>query len=444
MPNTQAIPAPTSFLQRLKYLGPSLIVTANIVGSGELIMTTTLGANAGYVALWMIIASCLVKVLIQLEFGKHAINTGETSMEAFSNLPGPKIGRGHWSIWTWFLIKVFHMLQMGGIAGGVALALNLVFPALPVWAWAIIVGVITIFLVIDGKYGRVEKFSVFLIAGFSLFSVLCVFILQDTAYAISWEEIASGFRFELPAAMIGVALGAFGITGISADEIISYPYWCIEKGYASNTGPKTASEDWVTNAKGWIKVMYLDALLSMVVYTVTTVAFYLLGAAILHKMGEIPEGYQTINTLARIYTESVGPWAETLFLIGAIMVLFSSFFIGVASNQRMFVDAFAQLGLLDYRNPTDRRKWFKWTAVLIPFLWISLFLFFKAPVFMVMFGGIALSILLLMVVFAAFHFRLRRLDKRLKPALGYDILLWISGVLIFTFGIYSVAKVFFL
>jgi len=436
------LPAPTSFLQRLKYLGPSLIVTANIVGSGELIMTTTLGASAGYVALWMIIASCLVKVLIQLEFGKHAINTGETSMEAFAKLPGPKIGRGHWSIWTWFLIKVFHMMQMGGIAGGVALALNLVFPMIPVWTLAIVVCIITIFLVLDGKYSRVERFSVFLIAGFSLFSILCVIILQGTSYAISWREISSGLQFELPAAMIGVALGAFGITGISADEIISYPYWCIEKGYATSTGPKTDTREWSENARGWIKVMYLDALISMAIYTITTIAFYLLGAAILHKIGEVPEGYQTISTLAQIYTESAGAWARAIFLVGAILVLFSSFFIGVASNQRMFVDAFAQLGFLDYRNKAVRKKWFKWTAIFIPVLWVSLFLFFKSPVFMVMFGGIALSIMLLMVVFAAFHFRLRRLDSRLKPSLGYDILLWISGILIFTFGIYSILKFF--
>lgn len=437
-----SIPAPTSFFERLKYLGPSLIVTANIVGAGELIMTTTLGATAGFVALWMIIASCLVKVLIQLEWGKHAINTGETSMEALAKLPGPKIGKGHWSIWTWLLIKVFHMMQMGGIAGGVSLALNLAFPMIPVWAWAIIVCIVTIFLVLDGKYNRVEKFAVFLIAGFSIFSVLCVFVLQGTSYSISWSEITSGFGFELPAALIGVALGAFGITGISAEEILSYPYWCIEKGYAANVGDKSDNPDWTSNAKGWIKVMNLDALLSMVIYTITTIAFYLLGAAILHKIGEVPEGYQTISTLAQIYTESVGPWAKSVFLFGAIMVLFSSFFIGVASNQRMFVDAFSQLGFLSYRDLDQRKTWFKWTAFIIPIGWVVLFLFFKSPVFMVMFGGIALSIMLLMVVYAAFHFRYKRLDKKLAPSKAYDLLFWISGILIFAFGIYSIVKVF--
>ena len=50
---------PIKFLDKLKYLGPGFIVTASIVGSGELIATTTLGAKAGYAAFWIIIVSCL-------------------------------------------------------------------------------------------------------------------------------------------------------------------------------------------------------------------------------------------------------------------------------------------------------------------------------------------------------------------------------------------------
>ena len=64
---------PTSFWRRLQFLGPGFILSASIVGSGELIATTTLGAKAGFIAFWIIIASCLVKVAVQLEFGKHAI-----------------------------------------------------------------------------------------------------------------------------------------------------------------------------------------------------------------------------------------------------------------------------------------------------------------------------------------------------------------------------------
>ena len=40
--------APTTLRARFGFLGPSFILSASIVGSGELIATTTLGAEAGF------------------------------------------------------------------------------------------------------------------------------------------------------------------------------------------------------------------------------------------------------------------------------------------------------------------------------------------------------------------------------------------------------------
>ena len=433
---------PDKFVERLKYLGPSLIVTANIVGAGELIITTTLGAQAGFVALWVILMSCMVKVMVQLEFGKHAISTGETTLLAFTKLPGPRFGRGHWSIWAWLGIRAVHFIQYGGMIGGVALAFNIAFPTVPVWLWTWIMAFTIIFLVVGGNYSRIEKIAVSLIVIFSLFTIVCVFLLQSTPYAITWSDISGGFSFQMPAAVIGVALSAFGITGVSSNEAISYPYWCLEKGYARFTGIREQSSEWIQRAKGWIQVMYLDAFLSMIIYTVTTAAFYILGAAVLNKIGEVPEGYQTISTLSQIYTESIGKGAKFIFLAGAIVVLFSSLFIAAASSQRMFTDAFAQLGLLDYENEVQRRKWFRFWAWFLPLSWATLFVTVQAPVFMVLLGGLLLSLLLLLVVFAAFHFRYYRLDKNLTPSAIYDLFFWISGLSILAFGILAIFKFF--
>ncbi|MGI9545094.1 MAG: Nramp family divalent metal transporter, partial [Cyclobacteriaceae bacterium] len=189
-------------------------------------------------------------------------------------------------------------------------------------------------------------------------------------------------------------------------------------------------------------VMYLDAFLSMLIYTITTAAFYILGAAILNKLGKVPEGYETISTLSQIYTESIGKEARIIFLAGAVVVLFSSLFIAAASSQRMFTDAFAQLGFLDYGNEAQRKKWFRFWAFFLPLSWAALFMTVKAPVFMVLLGGLALSLLLLLVVFAAFYFRYYRLDKSLKPTTGYDILFWVSGLSILGFGIHAIIKFF--
>ena len=63
------------------------MLSASIVGSGELIATTTLGAEVGFAALWVILLSCVVKVALQLEFGRHAIIHGLTTMESMNQLP---------------------------------------------------------------------------------------------------------------------------------------------------------------------------------------------------------------------------------------------------------------------------------------------------------------------------------------------------------------------
>ena len=314
---------PTGFRGMLRYLGPGFILSASIVGSGELIATTTLGAKAGFVALWVIIVSCLVKVLVQLEFGKHAIHSGETTFEALNQLPGPKIGKGNWSIWLWLVMMLIKPLQVGGVLSGSAMVLNMVFPAVPTWIWICLCALSVALMIFRGKYGMIEKISLAMIAGFAIFTFACLVGVQFTEFAIQPSQVVEGLSFwnGIPVAVMGVAIAAFGITGVGGDEVMAYNYWLLEKGYAARTGPRENTPEWNRRAKGWIRVMYWDAFLSMLVYTFMTVAFYLLGAAILHAQGLVPKSTEMVATLSRMYTDSLGKWAEVSFLIGAFFVL---------------------------------------------------------------------------------------------------------------------------
>lgn len=433
---------PVSFWGTLRHLGPGFILSAAIVGSGELIATTTLGARAGFITFWVVILSCLVKVTIQLEFGKHAISTGETVMSAFNKLPGWKFREISWSIWVWLFIQFFKLLQVGGIIGGVAITLNIVFPSFSVTLWTLMATVTAALLVYRGYYKFVERFSLAMIAFFTLFTFLSVYFLQYTSYAFTWEDILIGLEFNLPTAMVGVAIAAFGITGVGGDEIMYYNYWCLEKGYAAYTGPAVDTEEWRQRAKGWIRVMYWDAILSMIVYTLVTAAFYILGAAVLHTQNQIPQGYRMIETLSGMYTETMGSGARNVFLLCAGVVLFSTLFSALASWTRIFADAFGQLGLLDFYSNKQRKKTIAILAWLFPALWALLFLFLQLPVTMVIIGGFFTSILLLVVVFAAVHFRYVRLDVHLRPGKLYDTAFWLSVSGIILAGIYGIIRFF--
>ena len=169
------------------------------------------------------------------------------------------------------------------------------------------------------------------------------------------DQVLEGLTFNLPAGTVGFAIAAFGLTGVGGDEIVAYNYWCLEKGYARYTGPFENTKAWYSRAKGWVKVMYLDAILSMVVYTLVTAAFYLLGAAVLNKRGALPSGFDMIEILSLIYTDSYGPWAKMVFLIGSFVVLFSTLFSGLAARTRIFPDLFGQVGWIDFfdMNPSS-------------------------------------------------------------------------------------------
>ena len=104
----RTFPIPTSFVPKhrgsprtlasiFRRIGPGLILASGIVGSGELIATTVLGAEVGYTLLWLIILSCFIKVVVQNELGRHAIGTGETTLEAFDRAPGPRLRLPGWS-----------------------------------------------------------------------------------------------------------------------------------------------------------------------------------------------------------------------------------------------------------------------------------------------------------------------------------------------------------
>jgi manganese transport protein len=433
---------PRSFFSKLRFLGPGFILSASIVGSGELIATSVLGAKGGFITFWVILVSCFVKVAIQLEFGKNAIITGKTLMFSFAKLPGPTFKKGNWAIWATFILTLLKILQVGGMLGGSAIAISMLFPQIPILIWALILGILLSFLIYKNYYSIIEKTSILMVAGFTLLTLASVLAISFTPFGFTFSDVMSGLRFELPPDLVFIAIGAFGITGVASDEIIAYTYWCQEKGYANHTGINDGSEEWQLRANGWIKIMQLDAIVAMFIYTLVTAAFYLLGASILYGQKEIPEGNELINSLASIYTQSLGSEARFAYLAGAFFVLYSSVFATLAYWSRLFPDIFGQLGWINPDSTTDRKKWVAILAWLFPCLWVIAYLFVEMPTFMILSGGVVGSVLLLIVVFAAIIFRFQ--NKFLKIASGpvSELMFWLSVASIASVSIYGIFKLF--
>jgi Mn2+/Fe2+ NRAMP family transporter len=455
---------PTSLWLALRKIGPGIVLAGSIVGSGELILTTSLGAEWGYVFLWLILFSCIIKVFVQIELGRYAISSGQPTLTALDSLPGPRLG-AHWLVWWWFLMLLATVFQLGAMVGSVGQALHMAFPAVspaiadalagistqlaaaieqrPEHPWAVLTALAAVLLLLSGGYKRLEWITTILVAGVTLVTVLCVIMLYGTPYPVRASDIATGFSLEvfaLPATAIAAAFSAFGITGVGASELYSYPYWCLEKGYGRSTGPRTDSPDWARRARGWMRVMILDAWVSCVVFTVATVAFYILGAAVLHGQGIVPAKSEMIKELSKMYVPAFGEWTKFFFLIGVWAVLFKTLYVASAGHARLSADFLGLTGAVRYDQPAKRPRWINRFCVFFPMLALILYFAWRDPKIMVTIGGYAQAITLPVISGAALYLRLFRTDKRLAPSWASDICLWIAFVLITAVSCYAVGK----
>ncbi len=414
-PVSEVQPAPTDLRGLLKQLGPGLILSAIIVGSGELIVTPKLGAEVGFTLLWFIVLGCLLKVFVQIELGRYAITRGRTTLEALNTLPGPR-PRVSWVLWVWLAMYVCLVPQVAGMLGGVATALQLGGVAVSLTAIAIAVGASCALLLVMGRYRFVETFSTVLVAAFTVATLVAVGALQFTPYAVTGAQVASGFTFELPA-NVATAFGAFGLIGVGASELLYYPYWCLEKGYGRKIGPDDGTPEWKARAAAWLRVMRIDAWTCFALYTTTTLAFYLLGAAVLHAKELRVESGAMIETLSFMYRDTFGEWSLWLFLGGAVAVLYSTIFCATASNARLFADGLSLFKVKRYRDPEHRVRWVKIGCVLLPVAFVSVYLLVGNPVELVFWGAIAQGLMLPFLAGAAlyFHFTNPHRELRARP-----------------------------
>ena len=430
-------PAPTTLKGILRHLGPGLIITATIVGSGELIATPKLASEVGFTMLWFIILGCLIKVFVQVELGRYTVTHGRTTLEAMDSVPGPRL-RVSWMVWFWVVMYIGSAMQIAGMMGGIA---SLIVNEESGWHIALIalVALVCIALLLSGRYRLVEAVCIGMVALFTIFTLVALVSLQFTEHAIKGSDVLSGLEFSLPDDFT-TAFGAFAIIGVGTSELIYYPYWCLEKGYARFTGKNDNTVGWLDRALGWLNVMRWDAWVSCVIYTGATVAFYLLGAATL--FGKTVEDKDVIPTLSSMYEGAFPEWGRIVFSVGCFCVLFSTVFGATAANARLFADALSVFKVREYDTEASRHRMVKAGCVVLLVLSFLIFVMFgNKPVTLVFMGAFAQGALLPFLALAAIYFMLTRVDRRLQPGRVWKGFLVLAAACMIFIGTYKAAEV---
>ncbi|GAB7189910.1 Nramp family divalent metal transporter [Kineococcus sp. NUM-3379] len=434
---------PAGWAASARFFGPGLIVSASIVGAGELITATALGARAGFVLLWLVVFSTLVKVAVQVEVARWSIATGGRALDGYNRVP-PRVGRLGWVVVLWVLMALSKLVQTGGLIGGMAAVMSLLLPIgsaplepVSLTVWAVLVTLVAVVTLLPNRYGLIEKVATVLTVTFVVVTVAVTAGLPATEFGFGAQEIASGLSLSLPLGALGIAIAMFGLTGVGSEEITAYSYWCLEKGYARWTGPDDGSEAYRRRARGWIAVMRKDAAASWVLYTVATMAFYVMGAAVLHPQGLVPEGNDMIAVLSGTYSSVLGEGGRYLYLFGALAALGSTIWAAVPSWSRSWANLVAILGGLDWADARRRNTVMRFFVVALPLTWLATYLWIASPFVMILIGGVAGGVFLAAVAVAAWWLRRHEVDPALRGGRGSAVALAVSAAAIVALGVWS-------
>jgi manganese transport protein len=418
-------------------LGPSIIIAAAVVGTGELIVAPRLGATVGLSALWIVILGCMVKVLLQEELGRHTILTGDTTLEALDRVPGPR-WRLSWAGWALPLLIIAGNVQMGGILVSMVQTMGLFGIPGHTMLLATLVSAGTAVLLVFGRYGFIESTSGILVASFTLLTLLALVFLQRTEDAVSVAALMEGLKFKLPEKGLADAIAVFGITGIGTSELVFYPYWCLEKGYAKDLEAGIIEDPSLIKRR--ILGMRIDISAAVLIYTFSTIAFFILGAAILHGRQDIPKGLDMIETLSQMYTKTFGQWVFVIFLIGALVVLFSTFLVAMATWARLIADIGRRFA--PNKKTFNHRSVVNWSIGILATVYVVMVAgFTNTPQWLIVGGAVVQTILLPVFAIAILLIRRKRAPEY-RPGPVFNVALYLSVAVIVVAAVFALSRMF--
>ena len=438
-----AIDAPVTFTGRLRHLGPGIVVAGSVIGSGELVLTSTLGAVVGFSLLWFLLIACWSKTIVQSELARICILNKSTFLNLFNRLPGKVPGyrkQVSWLVWYFFLSAFVTMFAAGGILGGATEAVHLIFPDWSYTGIAIGLTVLTAAILGSGSYKILEKLLLVMVSVFTAITVYCSISLQLSDAAVPLSQVLAAQSFNLPLEHLALIVAVFSFTGVNIGEAVFYSSFCLDKGYANHIG-ETETEQGKRRARSWLNVMHMDVWITLILLTLVTIPFYFLGASVLYASGMEPGNQNMIEVISTIYTEVLGPWAKDLFLVGAFLVLYSTLLTWVGGDSRQITDNAIELGFLA-DDDAVRLKSTRVIGYVWPVIFFALLMFFESPLTMIILGAAAYAFSGPLVIGSIFYLRKKYLPEELRSGSTATALLYVAMVVMLLVGAGTIYALF--
>lgn len=363
-----------------KVIGPSVVLLAVSIGSGEFVLWPYITSRMGTGILWIALVGILTQYFINMEIERYTLATGETAVTGFTRL---------WNHWSWlFIIFTAGAWMWPGWATGATTSLGFLFN----WEsgtvnLVTVLGLVAIGIALTASpvvYQTVEKFQMVMVAVIFVFLIMALFMGSE---AEAWGDLFAFTTPDHPDLTPALMLGALAFAGAGGSVNLAQSNWMRDKGLGMGahiariesplTGEPVAvpslgwmfptDEENMKRWRGWWKVANQEQFyFFFVLGAVSIIVLSVLTASTIFG-SEVGSDFEFIRLEGEALKEIVAPWFGSFFWIIGAVVLFSTN-LGVLDHVgRVIADILKINWLSENENWSESKLYFAivWAEIVI-------------------------------------------------------------------------------
>jgi Mn2+/Fe2+ NRAMP family transporter len=360
-----------------RVLGPSVLLLAGAIGSGEFVLWPYITSQVGLTLVWLTLLGVLTQYFLNMEIERYTLATGETAVTGFTRL---------WKHWGWlFIVMTIVPWAWPGWATGGTTTLGFVLGFSPDAVPYITIGVLIVigFVLTFSPvvYRTVEKIQFLMVALIVLFVLYAMFFLVG---AEGYAGLARGFVEvgEIPDGVgsIGAAtlLGAIAFAGAGGAMNLAQSNWIRDKGLGMGarlpkvvspfTGEEIAApttgyffrrdEQNMRRWNEWWRLAHREQFTTFFVVGAITLFVFMALTFVTVEQGISEESFDFIRAQGEALGDRQGSWLSTLFWLIGTVVLFSTNLAVLDMVGRITADVLKTGRLKDSQTWSESRLYF--------------------------------------------------------------------------------------
>jgi Mn2+/Fe2+ NRAMP family transporter len=419
-----------------EHFGPSMLWALIGIGGSHVLLGPIVASVFGLFAVWMYLFIFLVRYGGWELAVRYVYATGNSPIEGYRNLPGPK----NWLLWVAlgnFTLIAGVVIASVGVTSAAFVAV--LVPVSPVILHVVLVGLAAVFVAVS-RYDPLEK----VLTGFTI----AVFLLIGLGVLVGppSEDIIASTLFSVPDRPIGLYIGLFvaaaGVTPAGFSNSVFIGSWVTAKRQGARElrekGLDPADERTHDYIRAWIKTGKRDFNLGYTFSLLLLLAIILLAANVLYPT--MPTDQNFAVRIGSILGDTLGQWAFYAMIVGGFAAVFSTVVALLDGTSRASTEILSVV--LDREFGDGESQWVRRVLIsLVALLGIVPVVVVSAlPVTFALVITLVVAVVEVLYYPANWYIVERDLPEPLRPSNGWRAYYAVSIALVILFGIGAAAS----